>query len=142
MSVDLIRAMLQYESQWRASETTQSLFAQDEKTNGKYEWMDRVHDFQRGPLLDKFAKSHDTEETKHKLLTAMRDACTVFPMHANEFKEIAVQFKFNRSRRGDLREGDQAPDVELAGMDGDTTTLYNIIDSSSRPVVFVAGSYT
>ena len=143
--------MLVMEAAWRASAETQALFGLDEKTGGAREWMDRVQEYQETTLIDAFTPPQLPPEQRQvmraQLLHAMRTACETFPEHAAEFQGIAVQFRHNRSRRGDLRVLQQAPDVPLVPLTEPAkaaVTLHGLLTAGDGglPLVVVAGSYT
>jgi hypothetical protein len=73
----------------------------------------------------------------------IRSASVLFP----DVAQIAHYVRHNRCFAGTLRVGDNAPDVELATIDGARSTLWDSIDAAARgqperPVLIVGASYT
>jgi len=78
------------------------------------------------------------------MVEIMRAAPAVYP-ECPEIRNIPHYLKFNRSRDGELKCGDEIPDATLAKLSGIPISLYGYIDSyfgKKKPIVICAGSYT
>lgn len=56
-------------------------------------------------------------------------------------RNVVGMLMYDRRREGDLRVGDRAPDVALAGLEGDAE-LRLLARLKDRPLVLVFGSFT
>lgn len=63
-------------------------------------------------------------------------------LYALENPAKALQVRYNRARVGELKEGDQAPDVTLYRIEDGKPETVREAGASGRPLVVVAGSYT
>jgi len=71
-------------------------------------------------------------------LFQLRPATNTFP----ELRSIPLYVRFNRARDGDLKSGDEAPDVALVTLDNKETSLLSLNQSLDVPLVVCAGSIT
>lgn len=108
------------------------------------EWMDVVSGIQNRVVAE--ANEDDKPEPIYTV-EELREAASRHP-------DIAHWVKFNRARQGDLKEGDEAPDMTMRNLDESETTLLQgprkkakvesnedgDAKSKSKPTVVVAGS--
>ena len=109
--------------------TDPSMLQQMEKAEESHssEWMDVVEGIQH-----RIIKEHGNQDiTVHDLRVG-----------ALRHPEISFWVQFNRSRRGHLRVGEQAPDVRLLKAHNDeATNLFNTRGKNDRTVI-IAGSWS
>jgi len=58
----------------------------------------------------------------------------------DEFHNLSLYVRHNRAKRGHLKVGDYAPDVQLLNMQGEFISLLS--HCHDRPMLLIAGSYT
>ena len=135
--------MLRREDELRRSpEYQKEMEAAEESANT--EWMDVVSGIQNRVVAE--ANEDDKPEPIYTV-EELREAASRHP-------DIAHWVKFNRARQGDLKEGDEAPDMTMRNLDESETTLLQgprkkakvesnedgDAKSKSKPTVVVAGS--
>ena len=85
------------------------------------------------------------DQIQHRIINEHGDHnITVHDLRVGALRhpEICFWVRFNRSRCGHLRVGDQAPDVHLLkAHNGEATTLFNVSGKNDRTVV-IAGSWS
>ena len=135
--------MLRREDELRRSSEYQKEMEAAEESAGT-EWMDVV-----GRIQDRVVAEANEDDKPEPIYTVeeLREAASRHP-------HIAHWVKFNRARQGDLKEGDEAPDVAMRNLDESKTTLLegqrkkarvesnedDDAKSKSKPTVVAAGS--
>lgn len=126
----------------RSPEYQKEMEAAEESANT--EWMDVV-----ARIQDRVVAEANDDDKPEPIYTVeeLREAASRHP-------DIAHWAKFNRARQGDLKEGDEAPDVAMRDLDESETTLLEgprkkaKVESNedgdakakSKPTVVAAGS--
>ena len=95
----------------RSSEYQKEMEAAEESAST--EWMDVV-----GRIQDRVVAEANEDDKPEPIYTVEE-----LRVAASRHPHIAHWVKFNRARQGDLKEGDEAPDVEMRNLDESKTTL-------------------
>ena len=107
---------------------------EDAEGSGDTDWIEVATDVQRSIARRSLPPGSD-EAAVDARVSLMRGAAQRHP-------EVAHWVRFNRARRGDLRAGDEAPDVRLYRLDGTPSTLFadRLDRARPKPFVVVSGS--
>lgn len=132
-SREIVKEMLERENELRLSDDVQRKMAEAEES-GMSDWM-RVAEQVQKQVAQEFGMSEE------KGLEALRTAAWRFSGD-KELLSIPVYIKYNRNRRGDLKEGDKAPDVTLQTLEGASVSLLSMTPANHKPLIVFAGSYT
>jgi len=125
--------MLIRENELRTSEETQTLYALAEQ-EWDTDWMEVTEKLQKRVLTEFGVEDEDLG------LKALRCAWQLYPDDP-DFKEIPLYIKFNRARKGNFCDGDDALDTDVVCMNGSKDKLLNYV-RGDVPLVIVAGSYS
>lgn len=136
---DQLIVMLQREDEIRRSDEIQ-----DRYTNMRLNWgvADELFD---GFAIDKSAQWQVLREFGYD--PAVDDSLKAYHISCGQWlndpqvKESVVWMKYDKFRFGNLQLGDQAPDSELAQLDGSSTTL-SAFQRPNRPLIVIGGSYS
>jgi len=132
-ALDVMIKMLKREDELRLSPEVQLLFANP--------GFDTIH--VASQVQEQVVKEFGYENVE-EAVTMIRCAPKLYP-ESEEVCKIPHYIKFNRSKQGDMKIGDIAPNSNLAFLDGKTTRLHQYIDTfmnNGKPIVINAGSYT
>lgn len=132
LSKGVLARLLRREAALRRSAETQRVYAQAE-LGGDTDWMEVTDALQRRVVREAGVPlMHES--------TALRQLRTAPRVHP-DLAHLAIHYKYQRVRMGDLREGDVVPDVALATLDGAATSLHALLHPQ-RPTVLLAGSHS
>jgi hypothetical protein len=111
-------------------------------TDSKYdtEWMDIATEVQKSVvkdyLINENIDSNPNNEIINKCVHQLR-------LSALQHPEIFHYVKYNIARNGNLRVGDNAPNITMCNLDGKSIQLLDGKNlNPSLPMVLVAGSYS
>jgi hypothetical protein len=125
---ETLKKMLLRENELRLSEEYQKKYEEAEKS-WKIDWLKVTENLQL-QILQEFEISNLS-----KGLFQLRTATVKFP----EFKSIPLYVKFNRSRVGNLKIGNEAPSMKLSDLEGN---MVELIDKNSKCQLIFGGSYS
>jgi hypothetical protein len=105
-------------------------------------------------VAEEFGLANSTQQAE-TTVQMIRCAPALYP-ECPDLARIPHYLKFNRSRDGEVKVGDCAPDARLFRLNGTPTTLYEYLNTrictptkgeqpsrcATKPLVLVAGSYT
>jgi len=138
IELQTLKNMLKRENEIRLTKEIQMKYDQcaliDEKEYTK------ITDQLQMKVLKEFGFDQNEKELKR-----YRAALSMYPQEVNELKELVYYYKYNRSKDGELKVGDVVPlsSLTLRALDGiHSETLSTFCETSSVPVVLVAGSIT
>jgi hypothetical protein len=134
--VDFLKTVLRREETLRMCPAQQDLFSQVQDRMDM-DWIDLADALQKR-VVREFGDGGDADYALHML----RTAASRFPDDA-EMAAISVYRRENTVRRGSLRVGDVLPDAALVNLStGEACSLHGQVESSEKPLVIIAGSWT
>lgn len=135
---EILRKMLIKENELRLSKEVQAIYADYNQHPEKGDWINYTHQLQ-ADLIRSFGYGTKSDDELQWCLHQLRTATTVYP----DLAEIPLYVRYNRAKRGNLRQGDLAPDIRLHEYQGNCreTSLLEM-KQIGRPLVVCAASWT
>ncbi|CAF1993298.1 unnamed protein product [Rotaria magnacalcarata] len=122
----------------RLSQETQQLLASIEDRKD-IDWMDIIADLQTD-LIKTFLGEDATLDEIQYGLSILRSAHQIYA-DDKEFHNLSLYVRHNRAKRGNLRVGDPAIDIDLLNINGESVSLLSHCNPN-RPLLIIAGSFT
>lgn len=151
---DVLKNLLIKEEQIRLAPRTQQLLASIEDRTD-IDWMDVIAQLQTELIREEIGQDATDEEIQRGLrytalflvssvhsfftFSILRSAHQIYD--DDEFHQLSLYVRHNRAKQGHLVVGDDAVDIQLLTMQGESVSLLSHCHSN-RPLLIIAGSYT
>lgn len=122
--------MLIRENELRLSDEYQKRYTEAEQTSTT-SWLDITDELQRQVI-----REFNLDDEMDEALLCFRCATQIYP----DLKDIPLYVRYNRAKDGDLKIGDNVPNVPVVQLDGQECQLFDGLKSSST--VLIGGSYS